>query len=153
MQLSEHFSLEECEFSQTAVRNGLDNTPNQEQIRNLQALCEHVLEPVRSLIKQPLQVNSGYRSPRVNAAVGGAPNSQHMEGKAADMVCFAMGPLGLFKAIVQSGIEFDQLIFEGTWVHVSYDAGRNRQQLLRATFQAGRATYTSLTRQAALALA
>ncbi len=153
MQLSEHFAFEEFIFSQTAVRNGIDNTPNQQQIQNLRALCESVLEPIRTLIKQPLHISSGYRSPQLNKAIGGATNSQHMEGKAADIVCLAMDTPTLFKQIVRSGIVFDQLIFEGTWVHVSYNPPGNRAEILKATFQGGRATYARLTREAALAIA
>ncbi len=153
MQLSEHFVLEEFVFSQIAVRNGFDNTPSQQQVQNLGALCENVLESIRTLIKQPLHISSGYRSPQLNAAIGGSTNSQHMEGKAADIVCFQMDTPTLFKEIVRSGIIFDQIIFDGTWVHVSYNPPGNRAEILKATFQSGRATYARLTREAALAIA
>ncbi len=153
MRLSKHFTLDEFTFSQTAIRQGLDNTPDESHIEHMRALCLNVLEPLRTLIGKPIQITSGYRSPKVNAAIGGSKHSQHIVGKAADIVCPAIGTLALFKALVRSGLPYDQLIFEGTWVHVSYDSSRTRDQILLARFKAGRATYTALSKEAALALA
>ncbi|MDR7523171.1 MAG: D-Ala-D-Ala carboxypeptidase family metallohydrolase [Armatimonadota bacterium] len=153
MRLSKHFTLDEFTFSQTAIRQGLDNAPDESHIEHMRALCVNVLEPLRAVIGKPIQITSGYRSPKVNAAIGGSRRSQHIEGKAADIVCPAIGTLALFKALVRAGLPYDQLIFEGTWVHVSYDESRSREEILLATFKAGRATYTALTKRAALTLA
>jgi len=150
--LSEHFTLEELVFSQTAVRKGIANTPEPQHIQNLKALCENVLERIIGVIGQRFHINSGYRGPKLNAAIGGAKASKHIEGKAADIVCPAIGTLPLFKAIVKSDIVFDQIIFEGTWVHISYDPAKNRQEILKATFGNGPVTYTKLSKEKALAL-
>lgn len=131
MNLTPHFTLEEMTFSQTAARSGLDNTPSSQVVENLQLLCENALEPLRAQLNHPLQISSGYRSPQLNAAIHGAPNSQHVEGKAADILCPAIGTSSLFRSVVQLGIEFDQLIFEGTWVHVSFNQGNNRHNPAR----------------------
>lgn len=85
MKLTAHFQLEEFTRSATAIRCGIDNTPNEEQIANLKALCEEVLEPLRQHIGKPVVISSGYRCPKLNAAVGGVSNSQHMKGEAADL--------------------------------------------------------------------
>lgn len=141
MNLTKDFSLEEMTNSQTAVRLGIGNTPNAEQIQNLTKLCVNVLQPLRDLLHDAIHVDSGYRSPQVNAAVGGVPSSQHLEGKAADTVCF-MSTVDWANFIINSEIEFDQLILEfysaekgphSGWVHVSYNEGNNRKQVLTAT--------------------
>ena len=154
MNLTPHFTLEEMTFSQTATRDGLDNTPSAQVVENLRLLCEHVLEPLRLQLNQSLQISSGYRSPQLNAAIHGAANSQHAEGKAADVLCPSIGTAALFRSVVQFGLDFDQVIFEGTWVHVSFNQGANRGNILRAHFQPGSpTTYTALTRAQALAIA
>jgi hypothetical protein len=150
--LSENFTLEELFFSQTAVRKGIPNTPNPQQIQNLQELCKNVLERMIGVIWQRFHINSGYRGAQLNTAIGGAKASKHLEGKAADIVCPTIGTLPMFKAIVKSDIVFDQLIFEGTWVHISYDPVKNRHEILKATFGSGPVTYTKLTKEQALAL-
>jgi hypothetical protein len=91
------------------------------------------LDPVRELWGAPLRVNSGYRSPALNAAVGGAPSSQHMAGEAADITTGSReGNERLFGLIVSSGLKFDQLIDERgwSWLHVSYREGANRRRIL-----------------------
>jgi zinc D-Ala-D-Ala carboxypeptidase len=121
MSLSPHFTLAEFCASEIAARNGLDNTIPPELIPNAVALCEHVLEPARAVLG-PIRINSGYRSKKVNTAVGGAWGSLHQFGQAADII-----PLGrnvrlfdLFEYIYKN-LRFDTLIWEyGAWVHVSY---------------------------------
>jgi len=132
--LTEHFSLEEMTFSETAVRHGLDNRPNSRSIQNLTELCEELLEPIRELTGGPINVTSGFRSPSVNSVVGGSLNSQHMSGEAADINCPLFNPRVLFERIRNSGLEFDQLINEfGSWVHVSFVSGRtNKREVLIA---------------------
>ena len=121
MQLTPNFSLEELIASDTAARAGIDNTPPPALMDNLQALAQG-LESVRALLGNPIHVNSGYRSPALNARVGGAPNSRHMTGLAADILCPQFGtPLDVCRAIAASGIPIDQVIHEyANWCHVSF---------------------------------
>jgi Peptidase M15 len=142
MNLSEHFSLEELVFSSTAVRLGLDNTPTPGVIANLTTLAMG-LELVRKALGFPMHIDSGYRSPKVNKAVGGAVNSAHLMGYAADFTCAQFGtPLEIVRLIAKCGFQFDQIIQEGTWVHISFDL-RARRQVLTAHFGPGGTTYTS----------
>ncbi len=119
MKISEHFTLEELSFSEAAARLGLDNTPGPIIITNL-GLMAAVMERIRTLLgDRPIVVHSGYRSPQVNQAVGGAAMSAHCHGLACDMVCPAFGtPVEVALAILKSDIEYDQLILEYGWVHV-----------------------------------
>lgn len=125
MQLAWCFTLEEFTRSSTAARRGLDNTPTDEAIANLKRLANNVLVPVREWYGA-IHINSGYRSPAVNEAVGSAPTSQHIKGLAADIVGMEglmRDPYNLAEAISRTTLEFDQLIFEfNTWVHVSVPA-------------------------------
>jgi zinc D-Ala-D-Ala carboxypeptidase len=141
MRLTEHFMLEELTRSEIAVRKGLDNTPTEDVIQNLNILAG-ALERVRDLLGGPIHISSAYRSPKVNSAVGGSKTSAHLEGLAADFTCPAFGtPKEICIEIAASGLAFDQLIYEGSWVHLSVDP-RYRQQTLTATFSSGRATYS-----------
>ena len=119
MKISEHFTLEEFSFSEVAARLGLDNTPIPIVITNL-GLMAAVMEKIRTLLgDRPIVVRSGYRSVAVNQAVGGVATSAHCHGLACDFVCPAFGtPAEVALAILKSGIEYDQLIFEYGWVHV-----------------------------------
>jgi hypothetical protein len=138
--LSKSFTLEALVFSETAVRKGIDNTPNDEQIANLTELAQS-LERVRDLVGE-LHISSGFRSPKLNTVIGGSVNSAHTQGYAADFTASGFGsPLDVCKAIEGSGISFDQLIMEGTWTHFSIDP-RARQKTLTATFTDGKVTYT-----------
>lgn len=138
--LSPHFSLEEMCFSQTAVRLGIDNTPPPAIIERLRQTCFQ-LETVRSLIGQPMLVSSGYRSVELNKAIGGSQSSAHCQGFAVDFTCPAYGtPLKICKAIDAAKIQFDQLIQEGTWVHISFSIPM-RQEMLTAQFTASGTHY------------
>lgn len=127
MRLTQHFSLEE--MSVTQVR-GVDNTPPSVLWETLRSTAKG-MEEVRDLLGQPVLITSGYRSPEVNKVVGGAKNSAHLTGHAADFICPAFGsPKQVAQAIAASDIKFDQLIWEDeTWVHISFDP-RFRQQVL-----------------------
>lgn len=141
IKLSDHFTLEELTFSQTASRKGIDNKPSLEAVAHLTRLA-YCMEQVRALLAGPMRITSGYRSPALNAAVGGAKTSAHMSGYAADFVCPSFGsPLEIVKAIAASGINFDQCIQEGTWVHISFDPAM-RREVLTAHFHEGEAYYT-----------
>lgn len=127
--LSEHFTLEE--FCRTST--GIPNIPNMNQVENLTALCDNVLEPARLLIDMPIVVTSGYRNGAVNTKVGGAINSQHRTGEAVDIKCY--DNMLLFKTLVKLDY-FDQLIYERgnafapAWIHVSFSRRYNRKQLI-----------------------
>jgi hypothetical protein len=144
--LTDHFSLEELTQSETAARRRIDNTPSPAVVENLTRTAQ-TLEQVRALLgSRPVLVSSGYRSPALNAAVGGAASSAHMTGLAADFICPGFGsPLEICRKIAASNIVFDQLIQEGTWVHVGLaPAGpKPRQQVLSASFGPGATTYVN----------
>jgi zinc D-Ala-D-Ala carboxypeptidase len=132
--LSEHFTLDELVLSQTAAREGIDNTPAPEIVRNLRRLAE-TLEDVRDVLGGvPILISSGYRSPALNAAIGGAKNSRHMLGLAADLTAPSFGTvMQVARAIATSDIVYDQVIHEfGTWVHfgLSPDGEAPRRQRL-----------------------
>lgn len=152
MQLTEHFTLEEFTTSSTAKARGIDNSVSSQRIiENLRNLCEQVLEPLRSYANQPITISSGYRCKALNKVVGGARNSQHMTGEAADIHI----PLYDFKDSTGSRLtdiqlardwmqwltdntDFDQLILETVnrrifWLHVSCkrDRSLNRHQVIR----------------------
>jgi putative chitinase len=136
--LSPHFTLEE--LTVTSTRH--DNAPGTKELQALQELCVHVLEPLRALAGGPLHVNSGYRSALVNAACHGSPTSQHLNGEAADIVGSTCTPLELAWLVVDAGLPVDQLIWENTWLHVSYGPKR-RGQILTAVFGSGKTKYKS----------
>lgn len=131
MKLTEHFTLDELTHSQAATRHKLDNTPPPDVIKQLTKLA-HGLEMIRALVQCPVVISSGYRSPKVNAAVGGSRTSQHMSGKAADITAPGFGRAAdLMRAIHASIIPFDQCILEyGAWVHVSFADTPRRQALV-----------------------
>jgi hypothetical protein len=145
MNLSANFTLEALVFSETAVRRGLANDPNDEQIANLTELAQ-TLERVVLLFGFPLHIHSAFRSAKVNAAIGGSSHSAHMDGYAADFTCEQFGsPLAVCQAIASSGIPYDQLIQEGGihgWTHISV-APALRKELLTAHFEGGKVTYTA----------
>lgn len=141
MQLTPHFSLEELCSSQAAVRNGLENKPDLEATKNLRWLAG-TLEEVRALVGKPVHVSSGYRSPAVNKAVGGSSKSAHMRGMAADITVPGMTSRDLAELIRSSAIAYDQLIHEGTWVHLGLADGVMRRQVLTAHFSPAGVTYT-----------
>ena len=133
--LSHNFTLGEFLFSQTAIRRGIDNTPTEEHVENMKALCQNVLQPLRQELKRSIRVTSGYRSKELNTEIRGSLKSQHSKGEAADIVVGGWSSTQLCQKIIDMGIDFDQLIDEGNWVHVSYKAdGVNRNEVLTANF-------------------
>jgi zinc D-Ala-D-Ala carboxypeptidase len=137
--LSPHFSLAELVASQSAQRNGLDNTPAPALGPNLLRLAQ-TLELVRQAVGRPVIVTSGFRSPAVNRLVGSADSSAHVLGLAADLIVPGMAVRAVCRAIVQAGVPFDQLIDEGGWTHIGLAAGVLRGQQLTALFAPGRPT-------------
>lgn len=130
MNLSKHFTLAEMTISQEAARRGIDNTPGLEVVDNLRWLSS-LLEEVRALLGNPIAISSGYRSPKLNSAIGGAKSSQHVQGMAADFICPGFGdPYEVASAISRSALAYDQLIHEyGRWVHISISDTPRRQDL------------------------
>ena len=148
MKLTANFSLEELTKSETALRMGLDNEPNDEQLANLVALCECVLQPVRDHFGKGVKVNSGLRTLPVNRAIGSADHSDHVKGMAADIEIPGVANAELAQWIVNN-LEFRQVILEfytpgipdSGWVHVSYNPADNKKQVLTATKQKGKTVY------------
>lgn len=135
MKLTEHFSLEEFTRSDLAVRKGILNEPNEQQIDNLRKLAT-AMEQVRLLLNAPIHITSGFRCSALNKAVGSKPNSKHTEGLACDFVVTGMTPPEVCRAIADADIVFDQLICEfynpatgNGWTHFGL-AAKPRQAVL-----------------------
>ena len=148
MNLSANFSLKELTKSDTATRLGIDNTPDEEALDNLKTLCDKVLQPVREHFGKSVTVNSAYRSPESNAAVGGSKTSDHCKGMAADIEIAGIANADLAQWIMDN-LDYTQLILEfytqgipdSGWVHVSYDPKNLKKQELTAVKVAGKTQY------------
>jgi zinc D-Ala-D-Ala carboxypeptidase len=143
MRLTPNFTLAEMIVSQTASRRGIDNTPPPAVVTALTLLCNRVLEPVRVHYKRPVIVTSGYRSPAVNKAVGGAASSQHVLGEASDFTVHGVSNLEVCRWM-EKNLNYDQLIYEfgeSGWIHVSYRADRLRNMELSAVRRGGKTVY------------
>lgn len=143
MQLSPNFALAEMTVSQTASRKGLPNNPDVAVVAALKLLCLNVLEPVRTHFARPVIVTSGYRSPAVNKACGGAASSQHCLGEAADFTVPAVSNFDLAQWIMRN-LNYDQLIYEfgeSGWIHCSWRDGRLRNEELTARRIGGHTKY------------
>jgi hypothetical protein len=148
MNLSPNFTLSEMTKSETALRNNLDNTPGETEIANLTVLAEKVLQPVRDHYGKGVKVNSGFRHPNVNAAVGGSKTSDHCQGQAADIEIPGV-PNHELAEWIKNNLEYTQLILEfytrgvpdSGWVHVSYVASNLKKQDLTATKENGKTVY------------
>ena len=128
MNLSEHFTLEEATYSETAIRMGINNQPNEQQLANMTTAAEK-LEEVRN-VTGALRVNSWLRLPDVNVAVGGSKVSSHMDGWAIDCSSSAHTPYALCQLVIKAGIKFDQMIHEyGRWMHISFAPEMRQQEL------------------------
>ena len=148
MNLTANFTLAEMVKSDTALRHDMDNTPGEAEIANLKTLCEKVLQPVRDHFQTGVKVNSGYRSPDVNAKVGGSRTSDHCKGQASDIEIPGIPNADLAVWIMEN-LDYTQLILEfytpgvpdSGWVHVSYDPTNLKKQNLTATKQGGKTVY------------
>ena len=132
--MTPHFSLDELTFSNTAIRLDIDNTPAEAELKNLQRLAEG-LEQIRTkLDSNPIKLSSGYRCLKLNRALKSRDTSYHVRGLAADFTCPKFGSVNeVMRAIADSSIEFDQLIFEfDSWIHIGFsEAGaKPRRQML-----------------------
>lgn len=132
-----YFTIEELTRSATATTRGLDNTPTPEIKANLERLVDKVLDPLREKYGKPITVNSGYRCPELNKAVGGSKTSDHMNGFSVDITASCKKENAILFQIIKDNFDFDQLIWEKgnseypDWVHVSYNPNRLRKQVLK----------------------
>ena len=136
MKLSKNFSLSEITRSSTAIRKGINNNPNEEHLYNIKILINEIVQPMRDDIG-PIRISSGYRSPQLNRAIGGSNKSQHCKGQALDLQYWEKGKMNneiIYDWILSNEVEFDQIIneFNFSWIHISYNEGKNRQQVLEA---------------------
>lgn len=135
VKLTAHFDLAEFTRSNVAAAKGIDNTPPPDVVRRIWSTAGH-MEMIRALLGKPILISSGYRCAALNKAVGGVANSAHMSGYAVDFTCPDYGsPYKVAMELANSpSISFDQLILEGTWVHISFDPKMRRELL---TLQGG----------------
>ena len=147
--ISKHISYKEGVYSTTADRLGIDNTPSSYALQNMELLAEKIFEPLREYVNGPIAINSFYRSPELNQAIGGSSKSQHCEGRAIDIddTYGYMSNKEMYEYI-KNNLDFDQLIWEfgddnnPNWVHVSYvDHDFNRQRCLKAYKEDGKTKY------------
>lgn len=145
--VAENFHLSEFLRSDVAMRLGIKNEPTPEHLTNIKAVLAPGMQRIRDIIRCPITITSGYRSELLNSSVGGSKLSQHCRGLAADFVAPRYGdPITICRAIVEHAdeIDFDQLIFEGAWVHVSFvdgEAQKPRRSVLTALFSQGETIY------------
>ena len=141
MKLTKNLSLKEMLKSRTATRLGLSNSPNEEHVKNMQALAENIFQPLRDYFGVPIHISSGYRSEALNKAIGGSKSSQHCKGEAMDIDRdgYSQPDNAQIFEYIKNNLDFDQMIWEfGTqqnpeWVHVSHKRdGKNRAELLVA---------------------
>jgi zinc D-Ala-D-Ala carboxypeptidase len=147
--ISKHISYKEGVYSITALRLGLDNDPSDAHLQNMKLLAEKVFEPLRMHVGGPIKINSFYRGPELNAAIGGSAKSQHCHGQAMDIddTFGHMKNCDMYK-FIKENLEFDQMIWEfgddsnPAWVHVSYvNPGENRKRCLKAYRENGKTKY------------
>ena len=147
--ISKHISDREGVYSITATRRGIDNTPDKEHLNNMKLLAEKIFEPLRKWVGGPIRINSFYRGPELNKAIGGSSKSQHCKGQAMDI-----DDNGCHKtnaemyAWIKDNVDFDQMIWEfgddenPNWVHVSYvSPEENRNRCLKAYKEGGKTKY------------
>ena len=147
--ISKHISDREGVYSITATRRGIDNTPDKEHLDNMKLLAEKIFEPLRKWVGGPIRINSFYRGPELNKAIGGSSKSQHCKGQAMDI-----DDTGCHKtnaemyAWIKDNVDFDQMIWEfgddenPNWVHVSYvSPEENRNRCLKAYKKGGKTKY------------
>lgn len=148
MRLTQNFTLNELTKSDYAIRNGIDNTPSQQEIVNLKILCENVLQPIRDHFNKPVIINSGFRNSFLNSAIGGSKSSDHCKGMAADIEISGIRNFDL-AVWIRTNLNFRQLILEfynpndeySGWVHVSYNKDDLKNQVLTAVLRNNKTVY------------
>ena len=149
MAISEHISYKEGVYSRTATRLDIDNEPNNEQMDNMCLLAQEVFEPLRMWVGGPIKINSFFRSPKLNKAIGGSTKSQHCHGQAIDIDdTFGRATNDEMYDFIKEHLDFDQMIWEfgdeanPDWVHVSYvSEDKNRNRCLQAYKENGKTKY------------
>ena len=147
--ISEHISYKEGVYSRTATRLGIDNTPEDDQLHFMEIIAEEVFEPLRKWVGGPIKINSFFRSPKLNTAIGGSATSQHCKGQAIDIDdTFGHASNAEMYHWIKDNLDFDQMIWEfgdddnPDWVHVSYvSSEKNRNRCLKAYKEDGRTKY------------
>ena len=140
MAISQHVSYKEGVYSNTATRRGIDNTPGDDQLHFMEIIADEIFEPLREYVGGPIKINSFYRSPELNTAIGGSKISQHCKGQAMDIDdTFGKMTNAEMYHWIKENLDFDQMIWEfgdddnPNWVHVSYvSAEENRNRCLKA---------------------
>ena len=138
--ISNHISYKEGVYSNTAIRRGINNTPDEEQLANMKLIADEVFEPLRAYVNGPIKINSFFRSPELNTAIGWSSKSQHCHGQAIDIDdTFGMMTNAEMYEFIKEHLDFDQIIWEfgddenPAWVHVSYvSPEKNRRRCLLA---------------------
>ena len=149
MSISKHISYKEGVYSRTATRLGIKNNPNAEQMKNMIAIAEEVFEPLRAYVGGPIKINSFFRSPELNKAIGGSTKSQHCHGQAIDLDdTFGRCTNAEMYEFIKKHLDFDQMIWEfgddenPDWVHVSYvSEEENRNRCLKAYRENNKTNY------------
>ena len=147
--ISRHISYKESVRSNTAIRRGINNTPSDDQLYFMEIIAEKVFEPLREFVGGPIKINSFYRSPELNKAIGGSEMSQHCKGQAMDIDdTFGKATNAEMYYWIKDNLDFDQMIWEfgndnnPSWVHVSYvSEDKNRNRCLKAYKQDGKTKY------------
>ena len=147
--ISKHISYKEGVYSITAIRRGIDNTPDDDQLSNMELVAEEVFEPLRSYVGGPIKINSFFRCPELNTAIGGSHKSQHCKGQAIDIDDnYGRVNNAEMYHFIKEHLDFDQLIWEfgdddnPNWVHVSYVSSEdNRNRCLKAYKDKGKTKY------------
>ena len=147
--ISKHISYKEGVYSTTATRKGINNTPDDEQLDNMELIAEKVFEPLREWVGGPIKINSFFRSPKLNKAIGGSSKSQHCHGQAIDIDdTYGIVANSEMYHYIKENLDFDQLIWEfgdddnPNWIHVSYVSKEdNRNRCLKAYKEQGRSKY------------
>ena len=147
--ISKHISYKEGVYSNTAIRRGIDNDPNEEQLENMKLIADEVFEPLRVWVGGPIKINSFFRSPELNTAIGGSATSQHCKGQAMDIDdTFGKATNAEMYHWIKENLDFDQMIWEfgdddnPNWVHVSYvSPKKNRNRCLKAYKESGKTKY------------
>ncbi len=151
--ISKHISEKEATKSVTALRLGIDNTPDGDTLNNMKLVAEKIFEPLRDWVGGPIKINSFYRSTALNEAIGGSTRSQHCQGRAIDIddIYGHKTNKEMFE-FIRDNLDFDQLIYEfgneenPDWVHVSYvSEEKNRNRILKAVRDEGKTKYINIT--------
>tara|TARA_R100001463_G_scaffold27219_1_gene63216 strand:+ start:1597 stop:2052 length:456 start_codon:yes stop_codon:yes gene_type:complete len=147
--ISKHISDKEGVHSNTALRRGIENIPNEEQLANMKLIAEKLFEPLREWVGGPIKINSFFRSPELNKAIGGSKTSQHCKGQAIDIDdTFGIVSNADMYYYIKNNLSFDQMIWEfgdddnPNWVHISYvSEEKNRNRCLKAYKENGKTKY------------